>query len=79
MLQVNVNEAWERRGDDGEMKDRDSEGSEVQRGGMRRMSGLRAKCETAESLSEHCNRIYYDIAIIQLSPYWFKLMLLGVQ
>lgn len=50
-------------------KDRDGEGSEVQRGGLRRMSGLRAECETADSLWQHCNRIYCDIAIIQLSPY----------
>lgn len=60
-------------------KDGDSERSEVQRGGLRRLSGPRAECETAESMWEQYNRIYCDIAIIQLSPCCFKLMLLGVR
>lgn len=59
-------------------KDRDSERSEVQRGRLRRMSELRADCGKKQSLWEQCNRIYCAVAIIQLSSYQFKPMLLGV-
>ena len=60
-------------------KDGDFERSEVWRRGLRGMSGPRAECEKAQSLWGHCNRIYCDIAMIQLSSCGFKPMLLGVQ
>lgn len=55
------------------------EGSEPGWGGLRRVSSLRAECEGAQSLWGCCNRIYYDIAMIQLSSCGFKPMLLRVQ
>lgn len=57
-------------------KDGDMERSEVWRGGLRRMSGLRAECERAQSLWRPCKRIYCDTAIIQLSSCGFIPMLL---
>lgn len=64
--------------EEGMMEGRKGRGRREIRGGLRGMSGPRAEREKAQSWWERCNRIYCDIAMIQLSSCRFKPMLRGL-